>query len=107
MSAVRNGLLVLLLIAAAVPLAGFAGGENSPFSEHAHASVLSGVITELKKKDDEAEVTEIRQYGPRSETHEQEPGASDAEQSPSQEQEAGAEQDASAEQDSSQERAEP
>jgi len=93
MSAVRNGLCVLIIIALAVPLAGFIGGENSPFSEHARASIVGGVVSELKKKDDEAELTEIRQYGVSSEQHERAADESTGEQDQAQEQDLGQEQE--------------
>jgi hypothetical protein len=72
MAQARNALCALVIIVlVAVPLAGWLGGENSPVSAQAGRGVVGGLVGQLKREDDEAEVKEIAEHESTPEDREQ------------------------------------
>jgi hypothetical protein len=62
MSEARRGLCALVIIVmAAVPLAGYVAGEDSPISMQAGKGIVGGFIAQLKREDDEADAAEHRE----------------------------------------------
>ena len=78
MAQARNALGALVMIVlVAVPLSGLIGGENGPvLSAQAGQGLVGGLVSQLKREDDEAELKEIAEHQPRTkeereEAHEQ------------------------------------
>jgi hypothetical protein len=72
MSSARNAFCAMVLVViVAVPLSGWFASEDGPFSPHAGKGVVGGVIGQLKREDDEAEVKEISEIQPSQEEREQ------------------------------------
>jgi len=66
MAQARNALCALVIIfLVAVPLAGWLGSENGPVSAQAGRGVVGGLVGQLKREDDEAELKEIAEHQPR------------------------------------------
>jgi hypothetical protein len=59
------GLLVLALLAAAA-LSGCGGSERSPTPVAAASGLVGGIVSGLKREDDETELKEIREAAPQS-----------------------------------------
>lgn len=72
MAQARNALCALVVIVLiAVPLAGWLGGENSPVSAQVGRGAIGGLVGQLKREDDEAEVKEIAEHESTPEDREQ------------------------------------
>jgi hypothetical protein len=67
MAQARNSLCALVMIVlVAVPLSGLVGGENGPvLSTQAGQGLVGGLVAQLKREDDEAELKEIAEHQPR------------------------------------------
>ena len=72
MAQARNALCALVIIVlVAVPLAGWLGSENGPVSAHPGHGLVGGLVGQLKREDDEAEVKEIAEHESTPEDREQ------------------------------------
>jgi hypothetical protein len=66
MSEARRGLCALVVIVlAAVPLAGYVASENSPISTYEGKGIVGGLIAQLKREDDEADAAEEQEAAAR------------------------------------------